>query len=75
MLMTPTTKGRLACRRDEREMLAAGYERVGEGGGALWELYRGPRMGHVITDVKIAKDGVSLWIKTEDRGSRIFGNP
>jgi hypothetical protein len=75
MKFTEFTKGRLACERDEREMTAAGYERVGEGGGALWELYRGARVGHVITDVKIAKDGISLWIKTEDRGSRIFGNP
>lgn len=75
MRMTAWTKGAFACRRDEREMLAAGYERVGEGGGKLWQLYRGCRIGHVITDVKIAKDGMSLWIKTEDRGTRIFGNP
>jgi hypothetical protein len=43
---------------------AEGWEEVGEGGGKLWELYRGARHDHVITDVRIAPGGKSLLIKT-----------
>lgn len=65
MKVTDLTRDVLMCRRDQRQMMADGWERIGEGGGKLWELYRGFRVGHVITDVRIAADGISLWIKTD----------
>ena len=64
MKVTPLNKHALACRSEQRRMLAAGWERIGEGGGELWQLYRGGRVGHVITEVRIAHDGISLWIRT-----------
>lgn len=65
MKVTAATKRALADRRDDRDKLASGWERVGERGGKLWELYRGYRIGYKITDVRIAADGRSLWIKTQ----------
>ena len=64
MKVSELTKSALACRRDARDMEADGWERVGEGGGKLWELHRGGRVGHHIVDVRIAADGKSLWVKT-----------
>lgn len=66
MLESATSKAIRRVRTDNRDMVKAGWEKVGEGGGKLWELNRGSRIGHRITDVRIAADGVSLWIKTED---------
>lgn len=74
MKVNRLTRSALRCRRDERDMTANGWERVDERGGQLWELHRGRRMGYVITDVRIAADGISLWIKTKDVGSRLFGD-
>lgn len=65
MLVTEFSRRAIAVRRDERRMRAAGYVRVGEGGGDLWQLHRGSRVGHVITDVKIAADQISVWVKIE----------
>jgi hypothetical protein len=45
--------------------LAAGYEQITENGGRLWELHRGYRTDHVITDVVIAASGKTLFVKTE----------
>lgn len=64
MKVTNLTRSMLTVRRDVRDMTRDGWEKVGEGGGRLWELYRGGRTREVITDVKIAADGKSLWIKT-----------
>jgi hypothetical protein len=50
---------------EERFLLSNGWERVGETGGRLWELYRGGRSDCIITDVKIAYDGLSLIVKVE----------
>lgn len=60
-------KTALRIRRDKRDRERNGWEYVGEGGGRLWELCRGSRIGYKITDVAIAADGVGLWIKTEDQ--------
>lgn len=67
MKLTPFAKSALAVRRERRDMPKEGWEPVGEGGSALWELYRGGRTDHIITDVRIAADGKSLWIKTAKR--------
>jgi hypothetical protein len=64
MKFTALTREILAIRRDRRDMTKAGWEHVGERGGRLWELYRGGRTRHRITDVRVARDGRSLWIKT-----------
>lgn len=63
MKVTSMTTMALQARREERRMIAAGYERVGETGGKLWELHRGARWQAVITDVMVAADGKSLWVK------------
>lgn len=46
-------------------MKARGYEEVGDNGGKLWELQRGYRIFHIITDVVIGIDKKSLWVKIE----------
>ena len=65
MKVTNLTRTRLACRRQARNLMALGYEEVGERGGRLWELYRGGRTDHIITDVKVAVGGKSLFVRTE----------
>lgn len=64
MLATASQKEAIAIRRELRDLPKEGWEQVGEGGGKLWELYRGGRWRHRITDVRISVDGRSLWIKT-----------
>jgi hypothetical protein len=63
MLVTDFTRQSIAFRRQQRVLLADGYEEVGEGGGKLWELYRGYRTRQSIKDVKIATHGKSLFVK------------
>lgn len=63
MRVSELTKSALACRRETRDLKAAGWEPVGENGGNLWELHRGWRYNHRIVDVKISVDGKSLWVK------------
>lgn len=65
MLITSITRSALQYRRFKRDMERAGYEEIGEHGGPLWELYRGPRIHHRITDVKVAPNGKSLFVKIE----------
>lgn len=43
-----------------------GWEEIGEGGGKLWELYRGFRTSHRIVDARIAPDGKSIFVKIVD---------
>ena len=62
MLVTERTKQVLAYRRQRRELLAAGYEEVGERGGMLWQIYRGGRVGQRIRDVVIAEGGLSVYV-------------
>lgn len=69
MKVTSFTRKALAVRREERSMLRAGWERVGEGGGRLWELVRGGRFGSRIVDARVAEDGVSLWVRIEKGGT------
>ena len=64
MKVTDITRTALKVRREAKRMQADGWERVGEGGGKLWELHRGGRWREIITEVKIAADGKSLWIRT-----------
>lgn len=63
MLGTAWMKAARRIRTENRDMPRQGWERVGEGGGKLWEIERGPRIGQTIRDVKIAADGRSLWVK------------
>ncbi len=67
MKLSQFSRVALNVRRDKRDMKRDGWEFVGEGGGALLELYRGGRHGHVITDVRISACGKGLWIKTAPR--------
>jgi len=73
MKLSEFGRAALRVRRDKRDMEADGWEFVGEGGGKLWELHRGSRIGFVITEVRIAADGLGLWIKTRDAGSHFHG--
>jgi hypothetical protein len=66
MKVTDLTRSRLLERRTRRTLLAHGFEEVGEGGGRLWELYRGARIGFKITDVRIAPEGRSVFVKITD---------
>lgn len=65
MKVTQFTRSALAYRREERDMLARGWEAVSEGGGRLWEIHRGWRSGHRIVDCKIGVCGRRLWVKIE----------
>lgn len=73
MKITELTRQALKTRRDRRGMLADGWEFVGENGGRLWTLYRGSRMNHVISDVRISACGRGLWIKTVEDGTPFRG--
>lgn len=63
MKVTQLTKDALSSRRQGRALLARGYEYVGEGGGRLWELERGFRIGWVIKDAIIAVHGKGVYVK------------
>lgn len=64
MVVTALTKEALRCRRIRRQLIGDGFEEIGENGGNLWELRRGGRVGQTISEVKIAPEGTSLFIKT-----------
>jgi hypothetical protein len=64
MRVTDRTKSILACRRQRRELIAAGWDHVSD---PVWEIDRGGRWDEVIIDVKIATDGKSLYVKTAKR--------
>lgn len=66
MKLSARTRDILRCRRARRRLKKEGWEEVGEGGGRLWELHRGRRIGFVITDVQIGPEGTSLFIKTAE---------
>lgn len=71
MKVTARTRDWLACRRDRRDMIRQGWEYVGEGGGRLWELYRGGRSGHRIVEAKVARDGMGIWVLIEDHSAEL----
>lgn len=66
MKVSAVTRHVLKVRRELRDMPRHGWELVSESGGRLWELHRGYRLRHVITDVRIAATGKDLWIKTAE---------
>ncbi len=69
MKFNDRTRRVLAQRRMHRDLVIhKGWEVVGEGGGRLWELYRGGRCGHRIVDVRIAPCGTELFVKIEAAG-------
>jgi hypothetical protein len=67
--VTDRTRTVLRCARIRRKLKAEGWEEIDDRGGPLWELYRGGRIGHVITEVMIAPEGRSLFVKVS--GGRI----
>lgn len=65
MRFTPLTHSALNYRRARAALEAQGFEHLGEGGGTLWQLYRGSRTSHRITDVRILPGGKDLMVKIE----------
>ena len=65
MRVTPFVRRRLAVLREARDMARCGYEELGEGGGRIWELYRGGRTDHRIIDAIISVSGKFVWVKCE----------
>ena len=63
MKLTEATKQILAARRQRRDLLAVGFEELGEGGGRIWELHRGARVGQRIRQVEIALGGKSVYVR------------
>ncbi len=71
MIVTPYVSTALAYRRTARQrerLFALGYEEVDDSGGRLWQLNRGGRFDHRITDVVIAVSGKSLFVRIEKPG-------
>jgi hypothetical protein len=64
MKVTETTRRILAYRREQARLLGDGYEAISENGHPLWQLHRGARTHHRITDVVIGVDGRTLYMKT-----------
>lgn len=67
MRVTDRTREALRCRRIRRNLIAAGFEEIGEGGGSLWQLHRGFGTDHIITAVAIAPEGKSVFVKTNSK--------
>lgn len=65
MKVTDYTRERLRCLRERKKLLAAGYEEIGEGGGRLWDLYRGVRYDCRIVDAVVAPEGKTVFVKIE----------
>ena len=63
MKVTAFTRQALAMRREQRDLPKLGWEMVGEGGGRLWELKRGARVGQRILAVRVAACGTAVWIR------------
>lgn len=67
MKVTDYTKRAVARLRERRDMEAKGWEYVGEGGGLLWQLYRGHRTHCRIVEAKPTIDGLGIWVRIEPR--------
>lgn len=65
MRVTTFTRRALAFRKQRRDLERQGYEELSENGAPLWELHRGGRFAHRITDVIIGVDGKTLYLKIE----------
>jgi hypothetical protein len=70
MKVTDFTKRALRIRRIRARLKADGWEEVGEGGGKLWELYRGYRYNQEIKEVAIDPGRRSLWIKVGPKNAQ-----
>lgn len=66
MKMTDWASEAVRCRRIRRKLKVDGYWEVDERGGFLWKLHRGGWFWHRITDVVIAPEGKTLFVKTAD---------
>ena len=63
MKVTERTRRILKHRRHSRDMIKDGWERVDDGGGMLWEINRGYRLGQKILACQISLCGTFLWVK------------
>lgn len=66
MIGTAWQKRVLALRREQRDMLRRGWEFIGEGGGRLWELSRGSRIGYRVVAAQPSLDGLGVWVLVQD---------
>lgn len=55
------TKRNLILRREERAMREAGYRKH----ETDWEIHRGFKVGHIITDAQVSADGMHVYTKIE----------
>ena len=68
MRITDRTREALRCRRIRRDLIADGFEEIGESGGHLWELHRDIKRDHnTITAVAIAPEGKTLFVRVEQK--------
>lgn len=65
MLVTDWTRETLAYRREQRQMPAAGWEKIHDNGSPLWELDRGSRQDCRIVAARPSIDGKTVWVKIE----------
>lgn len=63
MVVTEWGRQALAYRRECRRLRALGWEPISENGAPLWELHRGPRMGHRIEEARVGIDGLTVWVR------------
>jgi len=63
MLMTDRAKSALTYGRWARRHKAAGFIKLDEHGDPLWKFHRGAWFDRRIDQVKIAPNGIELWIK------------
>lgn len=63
MKVTDWTRRALHYRRTVKQWRAEGFEDLGEDGGNLWEIYRGGRVGQTIKEVRIAPNGMSVFVR------------
>lgn len=66
MIVTEYTRRALAYRKESRDMILAGWERIHQGSNILLKMHNGGRWRERIVDVRIAVDGKSLWVKIEE---------
>lgn len=67
MLETAASKQIIAARRERRDMTRDGWVHLGEDSHLIGSMVRGERWRQKIVDVRIAHDGMSLWVKLGDK--------
>jgi len=67
MLVTDFTRRTHRVRKFRKEMLAKGWEQLGEGGGNIWQLTRGHRTYARIVDCVVDPSGKSVWVNIEPK--------